>query len=82
MRAHRLAERVGRKAENHGSKPTTISVGFRGKAILGLFSIRVRVTEPNPGQMLPDQGVQMVRKSWAFRGISVELVFDPRVQQA
>ena len=65
------AERVGRKAENHGSKPTTISV-FRGKAILAVFSIRVRVTEPNPGQIWPDQGVQMVRKSWAIRGISVE----------
>ena len=65
------AERVGRRPENHGSKPTTISVGFRGKAILGIFSIRVRVTDPNTGQIWPDEGVRKVRKS-AFRGISVE----------
>ena len=75
------AERVGRRPENHGSKPTTISVGFRGKAIFGVFSIRVRVTAPKSGQIWPDQGVQKGRKSWAVRGISVELVFDPRVQQ-
>ena len=73
---------MGRTPENHGSKPTTISVGFREKDILGMFSIRVRVTEPNPGLIWPDQGVEKARKSWANRGISVELVFDPRVQQA
>ena len=43
---NRHAERVGRKQENRGSKPTTISVGFRGTAILDVFSIRVRVTAP------------------------------------
>ena len=57
-------------------------MGFRGTAILDVFSIRVRVTAPESGPTWPDQGVQKVRKSWAFRGISVELVFDPRVPHA
>ena len=47
----RLAERVGRKPENHGSKPTTISVGFRGKAILGVFSIRKAQNQAESGQI-------------------------------
>ena len=41
------AERVGRRPENHGSKPTTISVGFRGKAILGYFLLGLGLQRQN-----------------------------------
>ena len=65
-------ERVGRTAENHGSKPTTISVGLRGYRLLWpYFLLGLGLQNHNLARSRGPKGQEIVGISWHFSRISL-----------